>query len=243
MRAIRSVFERVSNVIKRAPAWIWNRGIVSTFLAGFFVVLPIAITLGLIGWVGSTVAQWLGPDTAVGIAMEKVGLQFVTDENRAAAYVIGCAIVVAAIWLLGLFVKSVGRNKVEKTFHAAVEQIPVVRLLYKPIVQVLDMLRQEGPEEMKAMSVVYCAFGEGHGAGFLGLLASTDVYRFGGQDCHIVYVPTSPVPMSGGIVFVPVGAVQKIRMQVDELMQLYFSIGAMSGKVIPGQYLATAAPG
>jgi uncharacterized membrane protein len=108
---------------------------------------------------------------------------------------------------------------------------------------VLDMLRQEGPEEMKAMSVVYCAFGEGRGAGFLGLLASTDVYRFGGQDCHIVYVPTSPVPMSGGIVFVPVDGVERVEMQVDELMQVYLSIGAMSGKVIPGQYIATAAEG
>ena len=75
------------------------------------------------------------------------------------------------------------------------------------------------------------------GAGFLGLLASDQVYRFNGQACQIVYVPTSPLPMSGLVVFAAADSVQKVDMQVDDLMKICFSIGVMSSKVIPDQYV------
>ena len=36
----------------RAVRWLWKRGIVSTFLAGLFALLPIVITVGMMAWVG-----------------------------------------------------------------------------------------------------------------------------------------------------------------------------------------------
>ena len=87
------------------------------------------------------------------------------------------------------------------------------------------------------MSVVYCAFGGEGGAGFLGLLVSDHVYRFNGQACQIVYVPTSPVPMSGAVVFAAADSVHRVDMQVDDLMKICLSIGVMSPKVIPDQYV------
>ena len=223
----------------RALTWIWKKGIVSTFLAGFFVVLPIAITIALMGWVGGTLADWFGPNTVIGEALREVGgLKFETSETM--AYVLGWVIVLAAIWLLGLLVKSMGKNKVEKTFHAAIEQIPIVSTLYKPVAQVVDMLKQDGQGELEGMSVVYCAFGSEGGAGFLGLLVSHHAYRFNGRKYQVVYIPTSPVPMSGGIVFAPVESVLKVDMKVEDLMQIYFSIGVMSPQVIPKQYVVPA---
>jgi len=82
-----------------------------------------------------------------------------------------------------------------------------------------------------------CAFGGEAGAGFLGLLASDQVYRFNGQACQIVYVPTSPLPMSGLVVFAADDSVRQVDMQVDDLMKICFSIGVMSSKVIPDQYV------
>ena len=87
------------------------------------------------------------------------------------------------------------------------------------------------------MNVVYCAFGGEAGAGFLGLLTSDQVYRFNGQACQIVYVPTSPLPMSGLVVFAAADSVQHVDMKVDDLMKICFSIGVMSSKVIPNQYV------
>ena len=36
----------------RAARWLWKTGILSTFLAGLFAVLPIVITVGIMAWVG-----------------------------------------------------------------------------------------------------------------------------------------------------------------------------------------------
>ena len=54
--------------MKQALAWIWGKakGVVSTFLAGLFVILPIVITIAIVAWVGSTLAGWVGPETYLG---------------------------------------------------------------------------------------------------------------------------------------------------------------------------------
>ena len=124
-------------------------------------------------------------------------------------------------------------------FHATVERIPLVNVLYRPVAQVVEMLQRDPTDKMQGMKVVYCAFGREGAAGFLGLLVSDRMYRFNGQACQIVYVPTSPVPMSGGVVFAAADSVHQVDMQVDDLMKIYFSIGVMSSKVIPDQYMVS----
>ena len=225
--------------MKRPLAWIWSKakGVLSTFLAGLFVILPIVITIAIVAWVGSTLAGWFGPGTYVGQGLQRIG-GLSTQNSETLAWLIGWAFVLGGIWVLGVVVISMGRNEMEKTFHSMVEQIPIINTLYKPVVQVVDMLKGEGQDDMKGMRVVYCAFGSEGGAGFLGLLVSDDVYRFGDREYQIVYIPTSPVPMSGGIIFAPVASVHKVDMHVDALMQIYFSIGVMSSSVIPDKYVA-----
>jgi uncharacterized membrane protein len=221
--------------MKRVLGWFWKTGMLSTFLAGLFAVLPIVITIGVMAWVGGLLQAWLGPESLVGKALSQLGLQFVTDPIVAS--VLGWVAVLLAIWFLGALLKWVGKKRIEKTFNAAVERIPLVSVLYRPVVQVVDMLQRDPADKLQGMSVVYCAFGGEGGAGFLGLLVSDHVYRFNGQACQIVYVPTSPVPMSGAVVFAAAESVRRVDMQVDDLMKICLSIGVMSSQVIPDQYV------
>jgi uncharacterized membrane protein len=221
--------------MRRALAWFWKTGMLSTFLAGLFAVLPIVITVGIMAWVGGVLKAWLGPESFVGKALAQMGLRFVTDPTVAS--VLGWVVVLLAIWLLGALLKSVGKKRLEKTFNAAVERIPLVNVLYRPLAQVVDLLQRKPTDTMQGMSVVYCAFGCEEGAGFLGLLVSDRVYRFNGRMCQIVYVPTSPVPMSGAVVFAAADSVHRVDMPVDDLMKICLSIGVMSSKVIPEQYV------
>ena len=222
----------------RVVTWVWNRGIVSTFLTGFFTILPIAITLGIMGWMGGKLQQWLGPDSAAGKGLRAVGLRFVTNET--VATLIGWMIILGALWLVGAFIKSTAKYKLEEVFEAAITRIPIIKSIYRPVAQVVDLFRRDGQAEMQGMRVVYCTFGEEHGAGFLGLRASESIYRFGARDCYVVYIPTSPLPMSGGIVFVPVEAARTIEMDVEDLMQVYLSLGIMASHVVPAQYNPSA---
>ena len=221
--------------MRRYLNWFWQKGILSTFLAGLFALLPIVITVGIMAWAGGLLKDWLGSESFVGRALSQLGLRFVTDPTVAS--VLSWVAVLLAIWLLGVLLKSVGKKRIEKAFHATMERIPLVNVLYGPVAQVVDMLQRDPTDKLQGMNVVYCAFGGEAGAGFLGLLASDQVYRFKGQACKVVYVPTSPLPMSGAVVFIAADSVQKVDMKVDDLMKIYFSIGVLSSKVIPDQYV------
>jgi uncharacterized membrane protein len=85
------------------------------------------------------------------------------------------------------------------------------------------------------MKPVFCSFGQEAGAGFLALLVSPQRYRMCGREYHIVIVPTSPVPIGGGLMFVPAEVVQPTGLSVEALMSIYVSMG-----ITAGQFLETA---
>ncbi len=214
--------------------WIWTRGILSTFMAGLFVLLPIALTVAVIGWVGSKLSVLKEP-------LERIGLTVVSEGTG--AWLVGAVIVLAAIWCLGLVIKATARHKLDDVFHAVLNRVPVVNAIYKPVSQVVGLLKGDNGSDMKGMSVVFCSFGAEAGGGFLGLMASSDTYTIGEQACQLIYIPTSPVPMSGGLVFVPQQKIKPVEMSVDDVMKIYFSLGVLSSQVIPAQYKQPADKG
>lgn len=135
----------------------WNKGILSTFLAGLFTVLPIVITLTIMAWAGGLRKEWLGPESFVGQALSRLGLRFVTDPTVAS--VLSWTAILLAIWLLGALLKSVGKKRIERAFHATMERIPLVNVLYGPVVRGVDMLQRDPTDKLQGTKVVYCAFG------------------------------------------------------------------------------------
>jgi len=141
--------------MRRALRWFWKTGMLSTFLAGLFAVLPIVITVGIMARVGGLLKAWLGPESFVGKALFQMGLRFVTDPIVAS--VLGWVAVLLTIWFLGALLKWVGKKRIEKAFNAAVERIPLVSVLYRPVAQVVEMLQRDPADKLQGMSVVYCA--------------------------------------------------------------------------------------
>jgi len=229
--------------MKRAATWIWKNGIVSTFMTGFFVLLPLVVTLAIMGWVGSMVVEWLGPSSLVGRMLASIGVRVMPGErSEVVASVAGWLLVLGVIWFVGLVVKSATRQSLADAFNGLINRIPIFNSIYRTVAQVVGMLKKDEQSDLKAMSVVYCRFGAQEGAGFVALLASPQVYTFAETACHAIYVPTSPLPMSGAIIFVPVDKVQRVDMTVDDLMQIYFSLGMMTSKVIPQRYQVSTVP-
>ena len=213
---------------------LWYRWIGSAFVTGVLVLLPVVITVMIMGWAGTQLVHLVGPQTLIGSLLRGLGLHLVTDPTIATA--IGWALVLITIWTLGLFIQSTARHQFDTMFHTVMHRIPLIGTIYKPVAHVVGLLSREAQEDLQGMSVVFCALGEGNGAGFLGLLASSEQYRLREQDCLLVYIPTAPVPMTGGLVFVPAPAVTRVTMSVDDLMKLYFSLGTLSSQVMPAQY-------
>lgn len=212
----------------------WTGLILGNFLAGLFVVLPIALTVGVLAWMGNLLRGWFGPDTLVGRFIQWLGGSTAASESL--EMVVGWMFVLAGIWVLGFVFRAMAKHKLEETFHGVIGRLPLISRIYKPIAQVVGLLKGGGDKDVNSMHVVYCSFGETHGGGFLGLSPTEETYVFGGRECRLVYLPTSPVPMSGGLVFAPVDAVHHVNMSVDDMMKIYFSLGVLAPQTIPDQH-------
>jgi len=215
--------------------------VVQTFLAGLFAVLPLILTIALMAWTGTWLAAHIGPGSAAGQTLRNIGLQFVANEHFAT--VAGWIIVFVTIWLVGVMARTTAQFRLQQAFDNAINRIPIVRSFYSPLAQMVDLFKKRDSQEMRTMAVVFCTFGERQGAGFLALRASPKLFRFEDRDCYLLYFPTSPVPMSGGIIFVPRESVREVNMTFDELMQIYLSLGIVAGKVVPEEHVRKAEAG
>ena len=231
-----------------ALKWLWNKGVLNNFLAGVFVILPVAVTVGLVAWIVDKLKGPLGPGSVVGRGIKALGDKVLADtvlpEHLATLeLLVGWAIVLIAIWALGLLLRVFAKHRLDEVFHSIVNKIPLISKVYKPISQVVGLLKKDDQNDIKGMSVVICSFGHAGGGKFLALQASNEAYRFGDKkdDFKLVSIPTSPVHMSGGLIFVRECELEKIEMSVDDLMKVYFSLGVLSPQVIPNEFKAAAA--
>lgn len=204
-----------------------------TFLAGFLVLLPLAVTLTVIVWVGTFIYAYVGPDSTIGRILISIG--FGLSDSPFAAYALGAVIVVGLIYLLGLGVESRLENRVRHLIDSLMQRIPFVGNLYdvtKRFVAVMDRREQEG---LKSMSPVWCFFGGDGGAGVLGLLPMPKPIMIGGQPYHVVLVPSAPVPVGGGLIYVPASWVKPAQIGVETLMSIYVSMGVASPQIVESE--------
>lgn len=216
------------------------RGFIGNFLTGLFAILPLAITLWIMNWAASWLRSLIGPDSVIGTGLRNLGLQFAANQYIASA--IGWLLVISGIWVVGLIVSGTARYRWQEWFDGTFRRVPLVKSIYGPVKQVVEMFAKHDDQAVSGMRVVHCAIGADESTSFLGLLPSGDVYRFNQQDCHIIYLPSAPMPMTGFNMFVPVDRVTMVDMDVEELMQIYFSLGVMTSTVVPDHIKRTAKP-
>ena len=208
-------------LLRRAARW---------FVAGVLTLLPLAITAGVIAWVGDFVRRIVGPDTIVGDILTRFGLHFVS--NDVVAYLIGVVLVLAVIFGIGVVAEAGARDLIQRLLDAVLKRIPIIGNVYGTSKQIVNMLDQKDAAALKCMQVVFCYFGKEAGAGFLALLVSPARYRINSRDYQIIIVPTAPVPIGGGLLFVPAEVVQPTDLSVEGLMSIYVSMGITAGQFL-----------
>ena len=201
-----------------------------TFIAGFLVLLPPAVTIAVIVWVGSFIFAYIGPESAIGRILLSIGFNF--SDSPIVAYALGAVVVVGLIYLLGLAVESRLESRIRSLIDALMQRIPFAGNLYdvsKRFVAIMDRRDQEG---LKSMSPVWCFFGGDGGAGVLGLLPMPKPIIIGGDRYHVVLVPSAPVPVGGALIYVPEAWVKPASIGVEALMSIYVSMGVASPPIM-----------
>ncbi len=221
---------------------LWRNKIATTFLAGLIMFLPVMLTFFIIAWIVNFLKSALGPGSFLGTILTTGGMTIVGHGYETWAFLIGVVIALLGIFALGIAARSAAQASIERFFDRTFAKMPVIRAIYNPVSRVVRMTTDKNTGDFSSMTVVICRFGGTHGADVLALLANPEVYNIAGERRRMVYMPTSPVPMSGGLVMVPEDAVFPVpEMKVEELLRIYFSLGALAPDALP-KNMRTARP-
>ncbi len=219
---------------------IWRSGIIGTFLAGLTFLLPVTLTVGIIIWIANWFRSALGPNTFFGDLLTQGGARLVGPEREYAAYGLGILITILAIWLIGIFIRSRAKHRLEMTRDWFFNQMPIFRTIYKPVQRVVSLISEDSSKEFSGMTVVRVQFGGEDGAEVLALLTSDQVFSVKNKEKVLIYIPTSPVPMSGGLLLVERKNVHQVEgMNVDDLMKIYLSLGVLATESVPDSLLGS----
>lgn len=200
------------------------------FVTGALAALPLAATIAIVVWAARLLFDYLGPQSLIGGWLVRLGFGIAGTEVL--GYLIGVAIVIAALFVLGLVVRTRLRAVLTFMLEGIVQRIPVVRGIYDMSAKFVDLFAQREDDGLKAMSPVWLHFGGVGGAAVLGLLSDRDPVRVGEIDYLAVLVPTAPVPVGGGLIYVPQAWVKPADIGADGLTSIYVSMGLTSRQVL-----------
>lgn len=194
----------------------WFRG---SFLTGLVVIAPIGLTLWLIwtvaGWVDSWVLPfvpvWLRPDQYVGLSIRGIGV------------IVFLLFTVMVGWLAkGIIGKSLIRWA-----EGMVQNLPVVRSVYNGLKQIAETVFAQSETSFdKACLVEYPRKGI-WAIAFISTSAKGEIERQIPTDDSktAVFLPTTPNPTSGFLLFLPKSDVIELNMTVEDAAKLVISAG------------------
>jgi uncharacterized membrane protein len=165
-------------------------------MAGLLAVLPVVLTVSVIVWVARLVDQFVGPGSVVGRLLVSIGLTVV--ETRMVAYAIGIGVVLCTIYVLGLFTETGFQRRLQAFMDSGLRRVPLVGSVYDLAHRFVGMLDRKEQADLQSMRPVWCFFGGEGGAAVLALLPTPEPIMLGGRQCHVVLVPTAPVPLEAG---------------------------------------------
>jgi uncharacterized membrane protein len=200
-------------------------GLRASFLTGIVVIAPVALTLWLIwslmGWVDSVVLPLIPssfrPEHYIGINLRGVGviifLVFTIVVGWIAKGLIGKSLI--------LFAESL------------VDRMPVVRSIYSGLKQIAETVFAQSERSFEKACLIQYPRKDIWAIGFISTSAKGEVNEKAesGSDLLSVFVPTTPNPTSGFLLFFPKEDVIELDMSVEDAAKLVIS----AGLVYPGQ--------
>ncbi|MBX2806084.1 MAG: DUF502 domain-containing protein [Hyphomicrobiales bacterium] len=224
---------------------LWRNSITTTFLAGLVLLLPVVLTVLIVAWFIDMLRAALGPGTFLGDLLTTGGTTILGEGYETLSFFLGALIALVGIWFLGLIARSAAKKSMERSIDRIFTKLPIIRTIYNPVSRVVRLATDKTTGDFSAMSVVSCRFGGGeNGVDVLALLANQETFYIGDEPRKMIYLPTAPVPMTGGLVLVPEHCVVPVpELKVDDLLRIYFSLGALAPDTLPKKMKPVGHPG
>ncbi|MBB3459464.1 DUF502 domain-containing protein [Rhizobium sp. BK377] len=200
----------------------------NNFLAGLIICAPIAITIWLtwtfIHWSDSWVrpyipARW-NPESYINFAIPGFGL-------------LTAVIIITIVGFLG---KNLIGQSIVRFGESIVQRMPLVRTIYRSVKQIFETVLKEQSNSFKKVGLI-----EYPGPGLWALVfIATDAkgevaskFNAMGQDMVAVFLPPTPVPTAGFLIFVPREKIVMLDMNPEDAAKFLISGGLVAPEHLP----------
>ncbi|MFT4708071.1 MAG: putative membrane protein [Ascidiaceihabitans sp.] len=201
----------------------------SSFLTGLVVIAPVWLTIWLIwsvvGWIDGAVLPWVPnsyqPDKMI---QDLLGLDREVQINVRG---IGVIIFLVFTIIVGWMAKGLMGRSLIRVAESVVERTPVVRSIYSGIKQISETVFAQTERSFeKACLIEYPRKGI-WAIGFISTSAKGEISERAGNmgEMKSIFLPTTPNPTSGFLLFLPSEDVIELDMSVEDAAKLVISAG------------------
>lgn len=215
-----------STSLKNVPEHGTGTAIRKAFITGLLLCLPITLTIYVVVWLTNLMAA-----PARGFLKILLdALEIETHNNpifNAAVTLVSAIIVIIFITLVGF----VSRNLFGKYFIDVLERIlrrvPMVRSVYAAIKQIIDTFSVSQKNTFSQVALVEFPRKGCWTLGFVTYAETTALCELTGTPLTHVFVPTTPNPTGGYMIFVPSSEITILNISVADAMKMIVAGGAV----------------
>ena len=196
-----------------------NKNLKKYIITGLMSVIPIALTYWII--------------KNLFLFFSKPGKGIITflfsrqDLNTAyliyLEYLLGFILTITFLYALGLLVSNVLGKRIYKVFESLLNKIPIVSKVYQSIKQITSTLSM--PQSKAFQKVVLIEYPR---KGLWTICMVTGETKSGNKSFYNIFVPTTPNPTSGYLLFVKQSDTKPINLTVEEGLKIIISGGMIS---------------
>lgn len=195
------------------------------FLTGLIIVGPVGITVYVIWWFINLIDAWVKPWVPVAYLPETY-LPF-TVPGFGLVFSITVLIIIGALTanLFGRTLVSYGEMMLDR--------MPVVRNVYRALKQIFETVLSQSSSSFQKVGLIEYPRKGLYAIVFISTTTKGEIDRKveKGKTLLSIFLPTTPNPTSGFLLFVPERDVMILDMSVEEAAKLVIS----AGLVVPGQ--------
>ncbi|WP_183927874.1 DUF502 domain-containing protein [Rhizobium mongolense] len=195
----------------------------NNFLAGLIICAPIAITLWLtwsvVRWADSWVKPYIparyDPDSYLNFAVPGSGL----------------VIAMIFITIIGFLGKNLIGQTIVQFGESVVRRVPLVRSIYRSVKQIFETVLEERSNSFKKVGLIEYPSPGLWALVFIATDAKGEIaskFNAMGQDMVSVFLPPTPVPTAGFLIFVPREKIVVLDMSAEDGAKLLVSGGLVA---------------
>jgi len=184
------------------------------FVTGLLVIMPLIITIYILSLLIGLMSQIVQPLADFLFGGPRYGLEYL--------------VAIILILLIGLIATNVLGRKLINFGERLLGRIPVIRQIYVAVKQLTDTLALRNKTAFKRVVVFEYPRRGVYQIGFVTYRGLGEIQEKTGENLVHIFLPTTPNPTSGHLIFVPLRDIKFLDMSVEEGLKLVFSAGALN---------------